>query len=255
MCPAHIPWLENGIAVRCLWPEPLGCFSRLPASICPVLLVSPLLWDCPIHGGGCGGGSPHPACAVPCVSAVLLNLLSQIVFATNWSLGPLLYMESPLQSKEQMGTLLTGGECPSPPAAVEGAGRSWSYTPGWFSSFWRPGLLHSTASVQGPLSALRGGSGQGEQVITPGLSLSKGIDTTSDNQCFPTLLPCLACPRLRREVKPDTKSLADVLWSPLKRARTEMGRMEGLVQLSSNLPSRGGPRALSAGPGVFEGFG
>lgn len=113
----------------------------------------------------------------------------------------------------------------------------------------------STAQLlcRGPLLALRGGSGQGEQVVTLGLSLSKGIDT-SDNQCFSTLLPRLACPRLCREVKPDTKSLADVLWSPLKWARTEMGRMEGLVQLSSNPPSRGGPRALSAGPGVYEGF-
>lgn len=192
---------------------------------------------------------------MPCVSAVLLNLLSQIIFATNWSLGPLLYTESPLESKEQTGTLLTGEECPSPPAAVEGAGRSWSCTSGWSSTFWMPGLLHSTAAVQGPLSALRGGSGQGEQVITPGLSLSKRIDITNDNQCFPTLLPRLACPRLRREVKPDTKSLADVLSSPLKWARTEMGRMEGLVQLSSSPPCRGGPRALSAGPGVYEGFG
>lgn len=81
MCPAHIPWLENGIAVRCLWPEPLGCFSRLPASICPVLLVSPLLWECPIHRRVWRREpSPSPCCALCLCSAPELALPNCICY-------------------------------------------------------------------------------------------------------------------------------------------------------------------------------
>lgn len=97
-------------------------------------------------------GSPHPARAVPCLCSAPVHLisLSHIIFATNWSLGP---PAVPLQSREQMGSLLSAEECPSAAAAVEGAGMGWSYISGWSSSFWRPGLLPSPAAVQGPLRA------------------------------------------------------------------------------------------------------
>lgn len=193
------------------------------------------------------GAQPCLLCCALCLCSapVHLNSLSQIIFVTNWCLGPLLCTESPLQSKGRMGTLSSGEECPSPPAAAEAAGRSWSYTSGWPSSFWMPGLLHSPAAVRGPLSALRGGSGQGAAGPHPGVVSEQPqcerIDTASDNRCFPPLLPRPACPRLCREVKPDTKSLADVLWSPFKQTRTAGG---GVSPALLEPPCGGGPRAL-----------
>lgn len=78
--------------------------------------------------------SPSPCCALSLCSAPMHpSLLSQIIFATSGLWDLLLYT---LQSKEQTGMLLALGECPSPPAAVEGAGRSWGCTPDLSSSFW-----------------------------------------------------------------------------------------------------------------------
>lgn len=60
-------------------------------------------------------------------------------------------MESPLQSKAQVGMLFfTGEECPSPLVAVEGAGRSQSWTSWWSLFFWMVGL--STAPAERSLS-------------------------------------------------------------------------------------------------------
>ena len=71
-CPAHVSWLEDLNAVWLLWPEPLGCPSRPPASVCPPRLTftvgnAPLTVET-VERGGC---ISHSSCVVPCVSAVL----------------------------------------------------------------------------------------------------------------------------------------------------------------------------------------
>lgn len=161
LCAAQVPWLENGIAVWLQWSEPLGCFSRLPASTCPPCSTFALGMSHPWWRLWRREPSPSPCCALSlqCSSAPQLALPNYICYKL--VLGASCCTGSPLCKARSKWEHLTAEECPSPLAALEGAGRSRSYTSGWSSSFWRPELLHSPAAVQGPLSALGGGSGQG----------------------------------------------------------------------------------------------
>lgn len=88
-------------------------------------------------------------CPVP----VHLILLSYIIFATDCSRQHLsLYAVSPFQSKERVDTLFFAGEeCPSPLAAVVGAGKSWSWTSWWSLFLWMAGLGRHSSCRERPL--------------------------------------------------------------------------------------------------------
>lgn len=98
-------------------------------------------------------------CHVP----VHLILLSHMIFTTDWSLQHLsLYAVSPFQSKERVDMLFFAGEeCPSPLAAVAGAGRSWSWTSWWSLFLWMVGLGTHSSCGERPLCDPRGGPGHG----------------------------------------------------------------------------------------------
>lgn len=106
-CPAHVPWLENWNAVLVTVAGAPGMPFYTPSQcLSSFKLYS---WECTVHGGGCGEERPAVSHTVPVLCPVSLqvhlSLLSQIVFARDRSFNLLLYAVSPLQSKEQMGTL------------------------------------------------------------------------------------------------------------------------------------------------------
>lgn len=99
------------------WPELLGCPSKPQSSVHPPLTFT--VGNAPFTVESVEG--PTASHTAPALCFAVLTP----IFATDWSFSTSCCTASPLQSKEQAGTFFfTGEEFPSPPAAVEGAGRS-----------------------------------------------------------------------------------------------------------------------------------
>lgn len=88
-------------AVRLLWPEPLGCPSRPPASVCPSHLTftvgnAPFVVETMKRRGQLYLAQLLCCALHLCSAPVHLSLLSQIIFATNWSFSTSCCTWSPL---------------------------------------------------------------------------------------------------------------------------------------------------------------